>query len=99
MKNKRLGDFLRRLSALMLAVGLSSWAFAVAEAGFWQPSTGTGSCPLTQVCADWFEGGFFGVSCCIPEEKLGTSDPDACTGAVPEPAGDQDPVPVRDRDS
>lgn len=84
------------LPVVMLALGLSSWAFASGGDGFWQVTSGGGICPPNQVCADWFQDGLYIQTCCIPEEKLSSSEPDVCTGAEPQPP--EDPT-IRDRNT
>lgn len=66
----------------MLLAGLALGVMATAG-GYWADVAGY-NCPSGQVCADWFEdGSYAGAPCCIPSEKLGSSEPDACTGAEP----------------
>lgn len=84
MERKRSVKIVAVLAGLVLAVGLPSIVSTAQEDGYWA-EVGGYSCPAGQVCADWFQadGSYSGYRCCIQPEQLGSSNPDACTGAAP----------------
>jgi len=83
MRNEGLEKLLRWLAVLLVTGGLFSWIAVAEETGHWVDVAGY-NCPAGQICADWFEFGQYSAApCCIPVESLGTSDPDACTAALP----------------